>query len=140
MAMIRDTSIESYNRIQSEGLLSKLRWAVYNHIFHNGPCTGPDTENKLGGSDNGGHFTNSITPRFAELERLGVIKSVGYRKSELTDHRQILWDVTRNIPDNSKLKVESKSVLKEREACAMIADGWDSPMIAQLIRDRRNKV
>jgi len=129
--MVRDTSIEAYQKIEAEGLLSKLRWIVYDYIYHHGPCTQRQVERGLLG-----RLSHSITPRFAELEDLGVIKSVGEVKSDETNHMNISWDVTSNLPNKDGLKKIPKSILNERQACAKIATEWGQPLIAQAINNR----
>jgi len=96
--MIRDTSIDAYRKIEAEGLLSKLKWDVYSCLFKHGPMTQGETWKK--------HFPKSqrhnICPRFAELERYGVIKSVGTKPCPVSGVEVMLWDVTSKLPKRDK--------------------------------------
>lgn len=93
--MSRDTSFRAYKQIKEEGLLGRLRWAVYDCLYKNGPLTQRKTWELIthNGSANGG-----ITTRFSELERAGVIKTIGKTNCESTGRLVYLWDVTSAIP------------------------------------------
>jgi len=114
--MIRDTSIQTYNIIKENGILGQLQWEVYDYLFHNGPTY----QQYLTIARN--DLSRSLSPRFAELERMGAIKEVGRTISQYTKHEVMLWDVTSNIPRKldpqpaqlSRKKLEEKvSVLNE---------------------------
>lgn len=90
--MIRQTSIEVYKQIEAEGLLSKRRFEIYRCVFNNGPLTQMEAARFTGLLD------HSVTPRFAELERQGVITTVGERKCSITGRRVLIWDVTDRLP------------------------------------------
>ena len=106
--MIRDTSIEVYHQIEAEGLLSALRFDVYKCLFHNGPLTQMETCRKMASI----RQDRSIMPRFAELEKMGVIKIVGEKECSVTGRKVYTWDVTKNLP----LKLE-KPVRHECKSC-----------------------
>jgi hypothetical protein len=95
--MIRQTSIDAYRKIEAEGLLSKLRFTVYDCVFHFGPMTAQECAKKI----NPLH-QKSITPRFSELESMGVLREVGERKCNVTGMTVIEWDVTKNLPEKPK--------------------------------------
>lgn len=97
--MIRETSIETYHRIKDEGLLSALRWTVYDCLFRKGPLTQMECCRAI---DDPNVQDRSLMPRFAELERMGVIKSLGSRTCTVTDNNVLEWDVTKNIPIKTK--------------------------------------
>jgi hypothetical protein len=97
--MTRSTSIETYQTIKANGLLSKRRWQVYDYVYNHGPATAVSVCRAL---ESGG--TGSITPRFVELKRFGVLKEVGEETDTLTGMTGILWDVTDKLPE--KLKPE----------------------------------
>lgn len=117
---MRQTSIDIYNQIEREGLLSKVRFLVYKEIFNHAPITGGELYHR-----HLRHIQQStITPRLAELERQKVIKTVGERECAVTGVRCVVWDVTNNLPIKYE-KPESKTdrkireaILKEREECA----------------------
>jgi len=109
--MIRDTSREAYRILIEEGKLSKRRAQVYEYLYFHGPRTQPETRE---------HFndkTSSFSPRFAELENMGLIKAVGKTTGEQTGHTNTLFDVTTRIvpiplPKNKTRKDSKKEVLE----------------------------
>ena len=91
--MIRQTSIQAYRQIEASGLLSRVRWMVYSHLFHHGPLTGSELNSQMGGV--GYH------KRLSELEQLDVAATVGRRACSVTGMECELWDVTANLPTGS---------------------------------------
>jgi len=74
-------------------------------IFAQGPLTQMETFLKINAQDK--HIMiRSITPRFSELEGLGVIRPVGEKTCEVTGRNILLWDVTDKLPH--KVKEEKK--------------------------------
>ena len=95
--MVRDTSIEAYNKIKENGLLSKRRWQVYDVVYNHGPMTSGEAFKIL----NNGSATKSLTQsraRFTELREMGVFVELGERTCSVTGHAAILWDVTSKLP------------------------------------------
>jgi hypothetical protein len=90
---IRETSIEVYHQVRSEGLLSQRRFQVYRTLFKKGPLTQMETSHQIAGC-----LDHSITPRFAELKDLGCIVEVAKRKCKITGRRVFAWDVTAQLP------------------------------------------
>ena len=87
---IRNTSIAAYREIQDNGLLSKRRWQTYDDLYHHGPSTSRDSEDRLG--DRNAHR------RLRDLEEWGVAEKVGEVTCKKTGHRVTLWDVNANLP------------------------------------------
>ncbi len=92
--MTRRTSIEAYRTIESEGLLSKRRWEVYQYVYHNGPVIAKEAWLAIAPNSNSG----VITTRFSELLRAGVLEPIGERIDDRTGMVAILWDVTDRLP------------------------------------------
>lgn len=97
--MIRETSIEAFNKIRDEGLLSNRRMQVYTVLFENGPLTGNEVFELLKNEYNI-QFKNapSIVSRLGELRNMGVVKEVGKKLCSISGMTVILWDVTKNLP------------------------------------------
>ena len=95
--MKRETSTEVYHQIAAEGLLSKRRFQVYDTLFNRGPLTQMETSRLIPEA-----LDHSISPRFAELENLGVVKSVGERVCKITGRNVMIWDVTAHLPVKTK--------------------------------------
>lgn len=100
--MIRQTSIEIYRQIESEGLLNKLRWETYKALFHYGPAT----QHELCRIMKSEAQDRSIMPRFAELEKMGVIYITQERPCKITGRIVYEYDVTNNLP--IKIKKQKK--------------------------------
>ena len=101
----RETSIEAYIALVEENKLPKANRAVYEYLYKNGPTTQKKTERALGDR------TYTMRPRFAQLERMGLIKVCGEIKCEETNRQNILWDVTslmEPLPIPRKLSNEAK--------------------------------
>lgn len=97
---MRSTSIEVYRKIEAEGLLKNLRWVVYSFLYWNGPMTCREVMTAIR-KKNGKSFViadGSLSSRFSELERMGVVTAVGTRKCRETNNEVTLWDVTANLP------------------------------------------
>ena len=88
--MTRRTSMVAYQKIKTNGLLTKARMQVYEWLFENGPATATDIEVAL--------ESNHAHKRLSELRDQSVVDEVGERKCLITDHTVILWDVTENLP------------------------------------------
>lgn len=93
--MTRRTSIETYHAIKDNGLLSELRWRVYDLLFHHGPLTQMELCRK---NADPGVQDRSLMPRFAELEKMGVIEVIGERICTITGRMVLVWDVTDRLP------------------------------------------
>ena len=98
----RQTSIDCYNEIKANGLLSKRRLEVYEAIFKAAPCT---TNEALMFIHSGSHGVGSRT---TELRELGVIYEKGVKKCLVTGRSVIEWDLTDNLPKDIKLKTNTK--------------------------------
>lgn len=99
---MRETSIEAFNQIKDEGLLSKTRFKVYEFIFKNGPCTISDVSINFNKS---GNASGTYSSRFSELRNSGAIKEVGTTVCKITGRNKILWDVTNRLPIK-QIKIE----------------------------------
>lgn len=93
---MRDTSIAAYNAIRDNGLLSHRRMQVYEYIYRNGPCTTKAVTDYLTAKSN--LRSDSFRPRFAELEKMGVLKTIGETTCKQTGRYVLLWDVTSELP------------------------------------------
>lgn len=115
--MKRETSIETYNKIKEEGLLSKLRFDVYEFLFNHGPMTCRELMMAMQ-TKRGRHFVvagSSLSTRFSELERMGVVKETQVRPCKETGRSAIEWDVTSKIPIKleKEKKIDFKNILRE---------------------------
>ncbi len=101
-----------YRQIEAEGLLSKRRWEVYRHLFKLGPLTQREVTDQVSSKF---AAERSYTPRFAELEKMGVIESVGERTCSITGRHVLIWDVTDKLPAKYEApKTMPRKEVKER--------------------------
>ena len=105
---VRSTSIQAYREIQSNGLLSKRRFEVYDCLFHHGPLSSMEIKNRISSA-----ALNSTSPRLAELRNMGVVAETGTKRCQHTGQTVILWDVTGNLPVALPKKKSLKQELKE---------------------------
>lgn len=115
--MVRETSIEAYQKIKEEGLLSKRRLELYEYVFENGPCTARAAVKELSkklGQEVAISFS-SYAARFSELRDAGVFSEVGETIDTETKHKVILWDVTKNLPVklNKPRRIDYRQILRD---------------------------
>ena len=101
---IRQTSIECFNKIKQEGLLSKRRLEVYEALYTSAPCT--SSEAIRNAKTTFGVF--GVSSRFTELRDLGVIYEKGEKQCTITGRNVIEWDLTDKLPVNFKNKNKTK--------------------------------
>lgn len=90
---MRETSIQVFHQIEAEGLLSKMRFMVYSIVVNKGPLTIAEASKYVPLID-----SRSISPRFAELERVGCIAAIGRKICSVTGREVILWETTNKLP------------------------------------------
>ena len=100
----RQTSIDCYNKIKLEGLLSKRRLEVYEALLSTAPCT--SSEAIRNAKTTFGVF--GVSSRFTELRDLGVIYEKDVRPCKVTGRNVIEWDLTDRLPINFKNKNKTK--------------------------------
>ena len=100
----RQTSIQCFNKIKQEGLLSKRRLEVYEALYTSAPCT--SSEAIRNAKTTFGVF--GVSSRFTELRDLGVIYEKGEKQCTITGRNVIEWDLTDKLPVNFKNKNKTK--------------------------------
>ena len=103
----RQTSIDCYNEIKENGLLSKKRLEVYFAILKNAPCTSSEA---MTSNLNSTNVLSQSRARFTELRELGVIYEKSERKCTITGKNVIEWDLTDRLPKDIKLSNNSKKL------------------------------
>jgi hypothetical protein len=93
--VVRETSLEAFEYIRENGLLSKRRWQVYEYVFRHGPCTAAQV---VFGLRQPQEQSGTYNTRLSELERMGLIKELGETVCQFTNRTVILWDVTKELP------------------------------------------
>tara|TARA_B110000908_G_scaffold147429_1_gene179128 strand:- start:303 stop:716 length:414 start_codon:yes stop_codon:yes gene_type:complete len=98
----RQTSIDCYNQIKTDGSLSKMRFEVYSALLSMGK---PSTTREVYETMN---VLKQEATRFTELRKLGVIYEVRNRKCTITGRTSIEWDLTDKLPLNIKIYKKTK--------------------------------
>jgi predicted methyltransferase len=95
--VVRDTSIQCYNELISEGLLSSRQVQVYQALLYNKGSTDKQISEicKLP--------INSITGRRHELEEMGLVNSIGKIEDTKTNRTVNSWAINTN-PDYKTAK------------------------------------
>lgn len=106
---MQSTSLEAYLKIKSLGLLSPRRFEVYEVLAKYGAQTQSEVFSKLGLI---GEKRVCYTPRFAELERQGVIRVVGEKACSVTGKNCKIWKVTDELPRPFKIE---KKIMSEKD-------------------------
>ena len=112
----RQTSIDCYNQIKKEGLLSKRRLEVYESLLSTAPCT--SSEAIRNAKTTFGVF--GVSSRFTELRDLGVIYEKDIRPCKVTGRNVIEWDLTDKLPIKEKSKKLPTKKEKKKQLMALI--------------------
>jgi hypothetical protein len=86
----------AYAEIKNNGLLSRMRWRVYDYLYHHGPLTANEIDAGLMGP---AEVNPSYHKRLSELENAGTVREVGERACRISGRNCIEWDVTANLPN-----------------------------------------
>ena len=102
---IRQTSIDCYNKIKANGLLSNKRFEVYEALCNLAPCTSAEALSTMLSKNSA---ITSSRARFTELRDLGVIYERRERNCSITGKMVIEWDLTDKLPSKEKAPVVTK--------------------------------
>ena len=94
--MARETSIQAYKHIMNSGVLTERQTQLYEALYQYGPAGSREAWEEIK-KIHPNIPQHSINPRFAELEREGVIKDVGKYECPYTKETVVAWDVTSKI-------------------------------------------
>ena len=103
---VRQTSIDCYNQIKANGLLSDLRLLTYHAMLNSAPCTAGELQKYI--------ELNEIKVKhswklLSQLRDLGVIYEKGTKKCTITGKTAIEWDLTDKLP----IKLETSANTKK---------------------------
>lgn len=105
----RQTSIDCYNQIKAQGLLSKRRFEVYEKLLTVAPCTASELQKSMD-YNNGGR---DCMKRLSELRDLGTIYEKRERKCNVTGKIVIEWDLTDKLPNKPEKLITEKQKRKD---------------------------
>lgn len=92
---MRQTSINCYNQIKAQGLLSKLRLRTLNAMLYSAPCTAGELQIYI---DKNEIKVKHAWKLLSQLRDLGVVYEKDERKCNVTGRVVIEWDLTDNLP------------------------------------------
>lgn len=131
---MRQTSIDAYRQIRDGGLLSLMRWQVYEVLYEHGPLTAREV-----GSYMRGAMKLNAWKRLSELERQRVVIDVGLRECSVTGHVVTLWDVSGELPIPLTAPMRRADLIRQLaealEAAADYCDGTN-PVLFKTARWR----
>lgn len=92
---MRQTSIDCFNQIKAEGLLSKLRLRTLNAMLYSAPCTAGELQSYI---DKNGIKVKHAWKLLSQLRDFGVVYEKTERKCNVTGRIVIEWDLTDRLP------------------------------------------
>ena len=100
----RQTSIDCYNEIKANGLLSKRRLQAYQCMLNLSPCTAGELEKEF----NEKYGLRGVWKLLSQLRDMGVVKEVSERDCRITKRNVIEWDLTDRLPVDFNNKNKTK--------------------------------
>ena len=91
----RQTSVDCYNQIKAQGLLSKLRLETHYAMLYSAPCTAGELQSYI---DKNGIKVKHAWKLLSQLRDLGVVYEKKERKCNVTGRVVIEWDLTDKLP------------------------------------------
>lgn len=125
---VRPASIEAYERIIEDGLLSKRRLETYSALFQFGPATASElcVAMRASGKFLNPHQTNVCT-RLGELRDLGAAFELETRICKVTGFNVTVYEVTGDLP---RASWEIKKSITSRKLIQMLAELVEEPYCA----------
>lgn len=111
------TSNAAYFQIEANGLLSRMRWIVYDDLAMNGPSTAGEVTNRLMGAKVG---NPSYHRRLSELEELKIVHRTGTRTCNITGYDAEVWEVIPNALPQGKIKPRVGHTPKRRQIASAL--------------------
>jgi len=89
----RETSVRSFYKAVDNGKIETLRQRSWAALLITGPATINETQRQVNSDHTKRHARiSAISPRFAELRDLGIIREVGQRPCMVTGELCIVWE------------------------------------------------
>lgn len=107
--MSQSTSIAAYQAVKESGFLSGLREEIYDLLHTHGALT----QGEIWSMYMSQYQRPSISPRFAELKKMGLIREIGKRECWYSGVESMIWEVTDNMP---LVETKREKILRQIEA------------------------
>ena len=117
---------QAYREIEANGLLSRMRFRVYDLLFRDGPLTQREVDVRLG--------TDSGHKRVSELVERRVVRAVGERSCSVSGQLAVEWDVTDGLPVEPQ-KPDAPLLTGREKALAEIKAAIPEKRRSQELRD-----
>jgi len=111
--MVRETSVEVYNRITNQGLLPKKRIQVYKIIYQGGALTGSQIAQRYKQQYPTAQHSESIRNRITELVQQGVVDEVGTVECPITKNRVLQFKTNNSLPVKLTQKITKKQKISK---------------------------
>ena len=130
--MHHQTQIEAWQNINDNGLLGRLQLAVLTLVYNSDGITQGEAL-KLYNDEIGVNNSGSVSTRFSELERMGVIESIGTRACKVTGNNCLQYVFTGKLPIKPEKKPKKADQVKkglqlcdevEKKFHEFVADGY----------------
>lgn len=89
---MRDTSIEAWEQIKGTAFLETKQGQVYEYLRQNPCSTQMEITYLMRAQSPRHHSVSSVSPRFAELERDGLIKATHKKICSITGRKVLAWE------------------------------------------------
>lgn len=119
--MIRQNSIDSFNTIRDNGLLSERRFQVYEILYEHGPLIGSKVSMMMKSKHGVQGTSESVRNRLTELRGMGCVYERGLQIDNSTGNTVILWDVTSDLPRKLIKKSKQTHIIN---VCNMCGRSW----------------
>ena len=132
-------TINCYNQIKAQGLLSKLRLATHYAMLYASPCTAGELQSYI---DKNQIKVKHAWKLLSQLRDLGVVYEKDERKCNVTGRVVIEWDLTDKLPIKPGKLINAKqqrvedtiNSLKELYKKGSTSTNEDWQKVANLIR------
>ena len=131
---MKQTSVEAFELLVN-GKLNTVQMSVYHHLLNNGPMTGREINNALGG--------DSYHKRLSELKRQGMVYEDDVRKCSISGIKATVWAALDTpeyrIPDKRTRPTKAQRAKETtNQIMALIdqnTDLWSIALLQKLDRD-----
>ena len=110
---IRNTSISTYNKIKSEGLLSTKRMRVYDIFVDKGNLTGSQVATYYKSKYPSNNHSETIRNRITELVQMKVLEELGTTECPVSSREVLLFGVSNQLPEKLPVKKTKSQKVSE---------------------------
>jgi hypothetical protein len=117
------TSLDTYYKIKTEGLLPEKRMRIYEIFYQQGNLTGSQVAQFYKNKYPTNQHSETIRNRITELVQMRVLEELGTTNCPLSNREVILYGINTNLP--SKIPVQKTKKQKVSEIKLVVQKGLD---------------